>query len=117
MIHEATFEPDLMEEARVKRHSTTPEAVGIANQAQAQALILTHFSQRYPRAPVLTSAKVGIVQEPDMPTMIAFDTLRYSFADAKRLPEHVPLIQHLFDVLYPGDDEPGDDDAQSVTSG
>ena len=36
-------------DARNKRHSTVSEAGGIALQMKATALLLTHFSQRYPQ--------------------------------------------------------------------
>jgi len=36
-------------DARNKRHSTVSEAGGIALQMKAAALLLTHFSQRYPQ--------------------------------------------------------------------
>ncbi|TPX53354.1 hypothetical protein SeMB42_g00852 [Synchytrium endobioticum] len=53
LIHEATFEADHGDEAVDKRHCTTAEAVIVAGRMKAQALILTHFSQRYPRLPQL----------------------------------------------------------------
>ena len=38
-------------QAEVKRHSTFPEALGIAAQCRAGHVALTHFSQRYPQPP------------------------------------------------------------------
>ena len=53
LIHEATFDDDEKgkHEAIYKRHSTVQEALGIAEQIQCKACILTHFSQRYPKLP------------------------------------------------------------------
>jgi ribonuclease Z len=51
LIHEATFEPALQAEARRKKHSTTSEALSIAQKMHPRATILTHFSQRYPKFP------------------------------------------------------------------
>ncbi|PRW45195.1 zinc phosphodiesterase ELAC 2-like isoform X2 [Chlorella sorokiniana] len=51
LIHEATFEPCLESQARAKRHSTTAEALEIAQRMGAYRCILTHFSQRYPKWP------------------------------------------------------------------
>eukprot|EP00923_Selenidium_pygospionis_P001428 GHVN01002112.1.p2 GENE.GHVN01002112.1~~GHVN01002112.1.p2 ORF type:complete len:987 (+),score=120.25 GHVN01002112.1:5159-8119(+) len=48
LIHEATFEEKMIQEARAKRHSTTSEAVGVAQEMDCKHLILSHFSQRYP---------------------------------------------------------------------
>ena len=48
LIHEATFEEDLLLEAEKKRHSTVTEALTVAKKMNAFRVILTHFSQRYP---------------------------------------------------------------------
>ena len=48
LIHEATFEEDLLSEAEKKRHSTVTEALTVAKKMNAFRVILTHFSQRYP---------------------------------------------------------------------
>jgi ribonuclease Z len=57
LIHEATFEDGLEGDARAKKHSTTSEALGVAAQMQAKNVILTHFSQRYQKIPVMTHIK------------------------------------------------------------
>lgn len=41
----------MQHEAVLRRHSTSDEAVGVANAAAVQHLLLTHFSQRYPKLP------------------------------------------------------------------
>ncbi|EPY49313.1 3'-tRNA processing endonuclease Trz1 [Schizosaccharomyces cryophilus OY26] len=46
LLHEATFEDDLHEEAVNRFHSTVSEALMVAKRMQAQKLILTHFSTR-----------------------------------------------------------------------
>ncbi|KAF2104328.1 hypothetical protein NA57DRAFT_28567, partial [Rhizodiscina lignyota] len=53
LIHEATFDDLLAGEARAKQHSTTSEALGIAAAMRAKACVLTHFSQRYQKIPVM----------------------------------------------------------------
>ena len=50
---QATFEDELIGEAKAKRHSTTGEAVGVGKRAGAYRTILTHFSQRYAKLPVI----------------------------------------------------------------
>ena len=60
LIHEATFEPGLVAEARKKRHSTTAEAVAVAKRMRAQCTMLTHFSQRYPKYPEGVEGGVGV---------------------------------------------------------
>mmetsp|Transcript_628 Transcript_628/g.1233 ORF Transcript_628/g.1233 Transcript_628/m.1233 type:complete len:166 (-) Transcript_628:77-574(-) len=49
LIHEATFLNDSQGklDAVRKRHSTTAEALSVAQRINAEACILTHFSQRY----------------------------------------------------------------------
>jgi ribonuclease Z len=50
---QATFEDSLAEEAVAKRHCTTSEAVRAGAEAGAYRTLLTHFSQRYPKIPVV----------------------------------------------------------------
>lgn len=57
LIHEATFEDDLEGDAKAKKHSTTSEALGVGAQMRAKNVILTHFSQRYQKIPVMTHIK------------------------------------------------------------
>ncbi|CAM6086609.1 unnamed protein product [Calypogeia fissa] len=53
LIHEATFEDTLVEQAKSKRHSTVSEAIKVGWEMRAQHIILTHFSQRYPEMVVI----------------------------------------------------------------
>lgn len=47
MIHEATFNDDLLEYAKKARHSSLSEALDIATNAEAKAVVLTHISKRH----------------------------------------------------------------------
>ncbi|CAG0919013.1 unnamed protein product [Notodromas monacha] len=70
LIHEATVEDDLAEDAEMKRHCTASEAFHVAKRMKAKHIMFTHFSQRY-KIPVLSeevAARVGI----------AFDNMRVS---------------------------------------
>ncbi|TYZ60702.1 hypothetical protein PybrP1_004719 [[Pythium] brassicae (nom. inval.)] len=51
LIHEATFDDALASDAVSKRHSTVGEALEVARQMRAREVVLTHFSQRYPKLP------------------------------------------------------------------
>jgi len=53
LLHESTFDDDEKGkfEATRKSHSTVSEALNIFQQSGAEACLLTHFSQRYPRLP------------------------------------------------------------------
>ncbi|KAB8556606.1 hypothetical protein FH972_025643 [Carpinus fangiana] len=64
LIHEATFEEDMRDEAMAKKHSTAGEALLVAAQMQAKSVILTHFSQRYPKMSAFnTSHKLPIATD------------------------------------------------------
>jgi ribonuclease Z len=53
LIHEATFDDELQTEAEAKHHCTTGEALKVAVAMDAKAVVLTHFSQRYQKIPVM----------------------------------------------------------------
>lgn len=69
LIHEATFEEDMRNEALAKKHSTAGEALLVAARMEAKSVVLTHFSQRYPKMANLNASSSKIT-----PT-IALDTL------------------------------------------
>src|SRR5579862_1722227 len=84
LLHEATFDDELQGDAKAKKHSTTSEALGVGVAMGARRVILTHFSQRYQKIPIMdavegqelgtsTSGEVGItldatVSNPDVDT-------------------------------------------------
>uniref|UniRef100_A0AAQ4QJ08 Zinc phosphodiesterase ELAC protein 2 n=1 Tax=Gasterosteus aculeatus aculeatus TaxID=481459 RepID=A0AAQ4QJ08_GASAC len=89
LIHEATLEDGLEEEAVEKRHSTTSQAIGIGMRMNADFIMLNHFSQRYAKIPLFSedfSDRVGI----------SFDHMRIRFSDFKILPRLVPALKTLF---------------------
>lgn len=53
VVHEATFDDDMQDDAEAKKHSTMSEAIGVAQAMGAKRLVLTHFSQRYQKIPQL----------------------------------------------------------------
>ena len=54
MIHEATMDDELREDADLKRHSTISDAIKVARNCQARFTVLTHFSQRYAKIPLVS---------------------------------------------------------------
>ncbi|KAL6850226.1 hypothetical protein ACP4OV_020853 [Aristida adscensionis] len=89
LIHEATFEDSMKDEAIARNHSTTKEAIEVGTSAGAYRIILTHFSQRYPKIPV--------IDEVDMEkTCIAFDLMSVNLADLPVLPKVLPHLKVLF---------------------
>jgi ribonuclease Z len=57
LIHEATFDDELHYDAVAKKHSTTSEALQVGEWMGARGVVLTHFSQRYQKIPVLRQAE------------------------------------------------------------
>ncbi|KAA8540384.1 hypothetical protein F0562_024697 [Nyssa sinensis] len=89
LIHEATFEDGMVEEAIAKNHSTTKEAIEVGDSAGAYRIILTHFSQRYPKIPVFDETHMH-------KTCIAFDMMSVNLADLPVLPKVLPYLRLLF---------------------
>ena len=79
LVHEATFADDLRAHAERKRHSTVSEALRVAGDADAGATILTHFSQRYPKAVTRARANATVAEArasasaSSRPVVCAFD--------------------------------------------
>ncbi|KAJ3700994.1 hypothetical protein LUZ61_004699 [Rhynchospora tenuis] len=101
LIHEATFEDSMTEEAIAKNHSTTKEAIGVGVSAGVYRIILTHFSQRYPKIPIVDEVNVG-------KTCIAFDLMSVNLADLPALPKVLPYLKQLFRNETVPDDEMDD---------
>ncbi|XP_074826641.1 zinc phosphodiesterase ELAC protein 2 isoform X2 [Natator depressus] len=55
LIHEATLEDGLEEEAVEKTHSTTSQAIGVGMKMNAEFIMLNHFSQRYAKIPLFSA--------------------------------------------------------------
>lgn len=89
LVHEATHEDDLLEESKMKKHSTTSQAVDIGQRMGAKFILLNHFSQRYAKIPVFTNT---------VPTNvgIAFDNMNVSLQELPLLPHFIPALKALF---------------------
>jgi hypothetical protein len=93
LVHEATFEDALSEDAVAKGHSTVSEALSAARHMDAARLIITHFSARYPGAPPLPDIS-------DLSSVaVAFDLMRVSFADLAALPRSRHALHAAFPTL------------------
>ncbi|KAI9810765.1 MAG: hypothetical protein M1827_006103 [Pycnora praestabilis] len=53
LLHEATFDDELQGDAYAKKHSTTSEALAVGLAMGARRVLLTHFSQRYQKIPIM----------------------------------------------------------------
>ena len=65
------------------------EAIGVGAAAGAYRIILTHFSQRYPKIPVLDEARMHN-------TCITFDLMSVNLVDLPLLPKVLPYLRVLF---------------------
>ncbi|KZV87031.1 hypothetical protein EXIGLDRAFT_840328 [Exidia glandulosa HHB12029] len=107
LIHEASMADDQEELATKKGHSTFSEALGVAKEMNAKNLILTHFSNRYPKLPVITKG----AGDGDGPVVgVAFDFSSIPIGAMKRLRSYLPVVESCFaetleeDVSAPGGD-------------
>lgn len=100
---QATFDDAMEAEAIAKKHSMTGEAVSIGARAGAYRTILTHFSQRYAKIPIIDASFQAS-------TCIAFDLMSVNLADLPRLPRHLPALQ----LLFKEDGKDADEEAEPV---
>ncbi|CAH0701401.1 unnamed protein product [Spodoptera exigua] len=92
LIHEATMEDELADEARMKMHSTTTQAIDIGRQMNARYTVLTHFSQRYARLPRLNAH----ILNDNNSVGIAFDNMQITMSDLDLLPHMYAPLQLMF---------------------
>lgn len=93
LIHEATMEDELADEAVIKMHSTTSQAIEIGQKMDAKFTLLTHFSQRYAKLPRFNdnfSDNVGI----------AFDNMRVRMDELPLIPILYPALKLMFLEYY-----------------
>ena len=98
VLHEATFEESMQTEAVKKRHSTTAEAIATATAMGAKCILLTHFSQRYPKLPqYLFEEKMSKPNSPNNAIVsVAFDLMRVRLGEFWKLPELFEPIRVLY---------------------
>lgn len=92
LIHEATLQDELSKEAIFKKHSTTTEAIQIGERMNSGFTILTHFSQRHAKLPMLPKStnldlnKVGL----------AYDNMQFNLLQLKFLSLLHPCLKTIF---------------------
>mmetsp|Transcript_42264 Transcript_42264/g.47210 ORF Transcript_42264/g.47210 Transcript_42264/m.47210 type:complete len:900 (-) Transcript_42264:115-2814(-) len=126
LIHEATFADGMEADAVVKRHCTVGEALRIASKMNAKTTVLTHFSQRYPKIPLLQSIAPNIIPITNLtmdsassspPTMIvipAFDFMIITPTNIASAAMLTPVLQLLYTDDTIEDDAIEKSDAQSA---
>lgn len=114
LIHEATMSDEQEEMAEQKGHSTVGQACEIAKRMEAKKLILTHFSSRYPKLPVLgNNARDGktrsdAVTSPEV--FVAFDFLHIRLGDMARAERYIPNLEVAFSEIQDDEELPSHDD-------
>ncbi|XP_037093726.1 ribonuclease Z, mitochondrial-like [Pollicipes pollicipes] len=93
LIHEATHEDELQEEAELRAHSTTSEAIGVGRDMAARHVLLTHFSQRYSNLPLLPEPAPENVG-------VAYDNMVVDYRHLPRLPLLYPCLRQAFAESY-----------------
>lgn len=91
LIHEATFDDELQGDAIAKKHSTTSEAMNIGKAMGARRILLTHFSQRYQKIPVMDS------EVTDQVAIITFDYMRVKISDFSKIAAFRPALLKLYE--------------------
>lgn len=91
LIHEATFDDELSGDAYAKKHSTTTEALNIGRMMRAKRILLTHFSQRYQKIPVMDSDNL------DQIAIVAFDYMRVKLGDFAKVEHFKPALMKLYE--------------------
>ncbi|KFY26725.1 hypothetical protein V491_01202 [Pseudogymnoascus sp. VKM F-3775] len=90
LIHEATFDNELEGDAVAKKHSTTADALWVAKKMEARRILLTHFSQRYQKIPVMDNSS-------DQIAIVGFDYMRCKVGDFAKVAEFRPALLKLYE--------------------
>jgi ribonuclease Z len=94
LIHEATFEDGLEQDALFKKHTTTGQAIEVGRKVKAWRTILTHFSPRYQKIAEISQKHL------DNKCLVAFDHMRIRLSHL----EWAYHITELYSKLLSNDD-------------
>jgi ribonuclease Z len=108
LIHEATFEGGMEAEAVYKNHSTVDEALNIARLMECKCVVLTHFSQRYPKIPPIPTQS----GEDTFPIIFAFDFMKLQPHTLSMASALTPALR----LLFPEDNTDDINDTAEPTS-
>jgi ribonuclease Z len=101
------------EEAVLKRHCTVGEAIDIAMAMEARSLVLTHFSQRYPKIPRLSLEGKNEQSFKGIHIVIAFDFMRLRKDSMLLASKLTPALR----LLYPDGDRVDEIEDAQVNDG
>ncbi|CAE6445219.1 unnamed protein product [Rhizoctonia solani] len=97
LIHEASMADEEWEKAAEKGHSTIGQAIEMGARMNAKYLLLTHFSQRYPKIPVINSGLTA--------TALAFDYMTISTPDFWKVGSYMGALEKVFESELAADDD------------
>ncbi|KAL2123423.1 hypothetical protein VTJ04DRAFT_3878 [Mycothermus thermophilus] len=104
LIHECTFEDELAGDALAKKHSTLSEALDVGRHMRARRILLTHFSQRYPKLPMVDERKLkgsgddtGEGEVKDVDVLFGFDLMRVKLGEFKQAEKFLPALRELLE--------------------
>ncbi|QRV81873.1 beta-lactamase superfamily protein [Ceratobasidium sp. AG-Ba] len=98
LIHEASMADEEIEKAQEKGHSTIGQAIDVGKRMNAKYVLLTHFSQRYPKMPVVKSGLTA--------TALAFDYMTISTSEIWKFGCYVGALEQVFEANnYDEDDD------------
>ncbi|EAR97113.2 metallo-beta-lactamase domain protein (macronuclear) [Tetrahymena thermophila SB210] len=103
MIHEGTFNQNMQEHAKYAKHSTAFEAIDIAIQAKAKALVLTHLSKRHSKLDLGDFSDQSIEKNRFIKYRVsqALDHLAFQLSKYST----VPFISKCVHSLFPNQDD------------
>lgn len=104
LLHESTLDDELKSDARAKKHCTMSEALGVARKMRARRVLLTHFSQRYPKIANASKDSDDNTVE-DQVVLMAFDQMCVKLGDFKKAELFLPALRKLYEDEG-GEDEP-----------
>lgn len=108
LIHEATLEDGELDMAIAKGHSTFGEAIRVGHEMGAHNILLTHFSQRYPkmaRSSLFALSEQGDKNWRNVPIALAFDMVTYPLSQFEKIQRYTPAMEALFAADIEGDEE------------
>ncbi|KAI3328265.1 hypothetical protein F4824DRAFT_484234 [Ustulina deusta] len=104
LIHESTFDDELQGDAIAKKHSTMSEAIAVGRRMGARRILLTHFSQRYQRIPMIEEdfeirpdVKTDNKAKVDEVILFGFDYMRVKLGEFRKAQAFLPAIQKLLE--------------------
>ena len=88
LIHEATFESNMSQEAKKKKHTTNKEALYIVKKVKPWRTILTHFSSQNNIVPEI------LAEYNEYKIMLAFDHMRLNLSHFEWAYKYLSILQN-----------------------